>query len=153
MGCATRNSKVVAISIGSFQRLISMRAVPQTSIPSIISVLSDSISQGVDIQLKILQTLLSLLTNFPDIHDDLLGDVCTYCYLFVNFTCLFIGFPCRHFYYASNYKTPALLLCRRLQQQPFVNWSCLYSIKLSLSKGKAQPQTFPQVRRILPTVS
>jgi hypothetical protein len=52
-----------------------MRAVPQTSISSIISVLSDSISQGVDIQLKILQTLLSLLTNFPDIHDNLLGDV------------------------------------------------------------------------------
>lgn len=75
MGCATRNSKVVAISIGSFQRLISMRAVPQTSVASIISVLADSISQGVDIQLKILQTLLSLLTNFPDIHDDLLGDV------------------------------------------------------------------------------
>ena len=75
MGCATRNSKVVAISISSFQRLILMRAVPQTSIPSIISVLADSISQGVDIQLKILQTLLSLLTNFPDIHDELLGEV------------------------------------------------------------------------------
>jgi hypothetical protein len=75
MGCATRNSKVVAISIGSFQRLISMRAVPRSSIPAIISVLSDSISQAVDIQLKILQTLLSLLTNFPDIHDGLLADV------------------------------------------------------------------------------
>ncbi|KAF8606647.1 hypothetical protein BDV93DRAFT_553804 [Ceratobasidium sp. AG-I] len=80
MGCATRNSKVVAISIGSFQRLISMRAVPQTSIPSIISVLADSISQGVDIQLKILQTLLSLLTNFPDIHDELLGEALLLCF-------------------------------------------------------------------------
>ncbi|KAG9118878.1 hypothetical protein FRC07_006393, partial [Ceratobasidium sp. 392] len=80
MGCATRNSKVVAISIGSFQRLISMRAVPQTSVPSIISVLGDAISQGVDIQLKILQTLLSLLTNFPDIHDDLLGEALLLCF-------------------------------------------------------------------------
>ncbi|CAE7121297.1 unnamed protein product [Rhizoctonia solani] len=80
MGCATRNSKVVAISIGSFQRLISMRAVPQSSIPSIISVLSDSIIQGVDIQLKILQTLLSLLTNFPDIHDSLLADALLLCF-------------------------------------------------------------------------
>ncbi|KAG9095186.1 hypothetical protein FS749_010913 [Ceratobasidium sp. UAMH 11750] len=80
MGCATRNSKVVAISIGSFQRLISMRAVPQTSVSSIISVLGDSISQGVDIQLKILQTLLSLLTNFPDIHDDLLGEALLLCF-------------------------------------------------------------------------
>ncbi|CAE6416233.1 unnamed protein product [Rhizoctonia solani] len=80
MGCATRNSKVVAIAIGSFQRLISMRAVPQSSIPSIISILSDSISQGVDIQLKILQTLLSLLTNFPDIHDGLLADALLLCF-------------------------------------------------------------------------
>ncbi|CAE6434947.1 unnamed protein product [Rhizoctonia solani] len=80
MGCATRNSKVVAISIGSFQRLISMRAVPQSSVPSIISVLSDSVSQGVDIQLKILQTLLSLLTNFPDIHDSLLADALLLCF-------------------------------------------------------------------------
>ncbi|KAH7341760.1 hypothetical protein B0J17DRAFT_647820 [Rhizoctonia solani] len=80
MGCATRNSKVVAISIGSFQRLISMRAVPPSSIPSIISILSDSVSQGVDIQLKILQTLLSLLTNFPDIHDGLLADALLLCF-------------------------------------------------------------------------
>ncbi|KAG8736515.1 hypothetical protein FRC10_009226 [Ceratobasidium sp. 414] len=57
-----------------------MRAVPQTSVSSIISVLGDSISQGVDIQLKILQTLLSLLTNFPDIHDDLLGEALLLCF-------------------------------------------------------------------------
>ncbi|KAG8692675.1 hypothetical protein FRC09_011038, partial [Ceratobasidium sp. 395] len=57
-----------------------MRAVPQTSVPSIISVLGDAISQGVDIQLKILQTLLSLLTNFPDIHDDLLGEALLLCF-------------------------------------------------------------------------
>ncbi|QRW03962.1 dimerization and cyclophilin-binding domain of Mon2 [Ceratobasidium sp. AG-Ba] len=80
MGCTTRNSKVMTISIGSFQRLISMRAVPQTSIPSIISVLGDSVSQGVDIQLKILQTLLSLLTNFSDIHDDLLAEALLLCF-------------------------------------------------------------------------
>ncbi|EUC64796.1 MON2 peripheral membrane protein, putative, partial [Rhizoctonia solani AG-3 Rhs1AP] len=57
-----------------------MRAVPQSSVPSIISVLSDSVSQGVDIQLKILQTLLSLLTNFPDIHDGLLADALLLCF-------------------------------------------------------------------------
>ncbi|KAG8763600.1 hypothetical protein FRC11_000859 [Ceratobasidium sp. 423] len=57
-----------------------MRAVPQSSIPSIISILSDSVSQGVDIQLKILQTLLSLLTNFPDIHDGLLADALLLCF-------------------------------------------------------------------------
>ncbi|KAF9065489.1 hypothetical protein BDP27DRAFT_54986 [Rhodocollybia butyracea] len=31
-------------------------------------------SQGVDIQLKILQTLLGLITNYLDVHDVLLGD-------------------------------------------------------------------------------
>lgn len=32
-------------------------------------------NQGVDIQLKILQTLLSLVTNFGRVHGELLGDV------------------------------------------------------------------------------
>ena len=32
-------------------------------------------SQGVDIQLRILQTLVSLVPNFPAIYGDLLGDV------------------------------------------------------------------------------
>lgn len=75
MGCATRNAKVVAISLGSLQRLISMKAVPMTAVPLIVSIMNDCMSQGVDIQLRILQTLLSLLTNFPAIHDILLGDV------------------------------------------------------------------------------
>lgn len=75
MGCSTRNAKVVAISLGSLQRLIGIRAVPGSMIPAIVSIMGDSLSQGVDIQLKVLQTLLSLLTNYPDVHDELLGDV------------------------------------------------------------------------------
>lgn len=75
MGCSTRNAKVVAISLGSLQRLIGIKAVPGSMIPAIVSIMGDSLSQGVDIQLKVLQTLLSLLTNYPDVHDELLGDV------------------------------------------------------------------------------
>ena len=37
--------------------------------------MGDCINQGVDIQLRILQTLLSLITNFPSVHGELLGDV------------------------------------------------------------------------------
>ncbi len=37
--------------------------------------MGESLSQGVDIQLKVLQALLSLLTNYRDVHDELLGDV------------------------------------------------------------------------------
>lgn len=78
MGCATKNAKVVAISLGSLQRLIAMKAVPQSAVPLIIATMNDCVSQGVDIQLRILQTLLSLITNFPAVHGALLGEVCVF---------------------------------------------------------------------------
>jgi hypothetical protein len=74
MGCATKNAKVVAISLGSLQRLIALKAVPQSAVELIINTMSDAMSQGVDIQLRILQTLLSLVTNFPAVHGGLLGE-------------------------------------------------------------------------------
>ncbi|KAI6043590.1 hypothetical protein EDC04DRAFT_668532 [Pisolithus marmoratus] len=80
MGCATKNAKVVAISLGSLQRLIALRAVPKSAVPSIISTMSDAMSQGVDIQLRILQTLVSLITNFPSVHGDLLGEALLLCF-------------------------------------------------------------------------
>lgn len=75
MGCSTKNAKVVAISLGSLQRLIALKAVPQSAVPLIINTMTVAMSQGVDIQLRILQTLVSLVPNFPDIHGNLLGDV------------------------------------------------------------------------------
>lgn len=75
MGCATKNAKVVAISLGSLQRLISLKAVPQSAVALIVNTMNDAMSQGVDIQLRILQTLVSLITNFPSIHGELLGEV------------------------------------------------------------------------------
>jgi len=75
MGCATKNVKVITIALGSLQRLIALRAVSLSAIPNIIQTMNDCISQGVDIQLKILQTLLSLITNFPTIHGRLLANV------------------------------------------------------------------------------
>ncbi|KAH9940033.1 uncharacterized protein BXZ73DRAFT_43028 [Epithele typhae] len=80
MGCATKNAKVVAISLGSLQRLIALKAVPQSAVPLIVSTMSDCINQGVDIQLRILQTLLSLTTNFPSVHGQLLGDALLLCF-------------------------------------------------------------------------
>ena len=75
MGCETKNAKVVAISLGSLQRLIALKAVPQSAVPLIVKTMTDCMNQGVDIQLRILQTLLSLITNFPAVHGDLLGEV------------------------------------------------------------------------------
>ncbi|KAJ6525079.1 hypothetical protein DFH09DRAFT_1250788 [Mycena vulgaris] len=80
MGCATRNAKVVAISLGSLQRLIALKAVPQSAVELIINTMSDAMSQGVDIQLRILQTLLSLVTNFPAVHGTLLGEALLLCF-------------------------------------------------------------------------
>ncbi|TFY51708.1 hypothetical protein EVG20_g10873, partial [Dentipellis fragilis] len=80
MGCATKNAKVVGISLGSLQRLISLKAVPLSAVPIIVNTMNDCMSQGVDIQLKILQTLLSLITNFPPIHGRLLGDALLLCF-------------------------------------------------------------------------
>jgi hypothetical protein len=75
MGCATKNAKVVAISLGSLQRLIALKVVPQSAVALIVSTMNDIINQGADIELRILQTLVSLITNFPSIHGKLLGEV------------------------------------------------------------------------------
>ncbi|KAG2106225.1 uncharacterized protein F5147DRAFT_233950 [Suillus discolor] len=80
MGCATKNAKVVAISLGSLQRLIALKAVSQSVVPLIVSTMNDAMSQGVDIQLRILQTLVSLITNFPSIHEELLGEALLLCF-------------------------------------------------------------------------
>ncbi|KAG9008257.1 hypothetical protein FRB94_013617 [Tulasnella sp. JGI-2019a] len=57
-----------------------MKAVPQSTTPTIVRIMGESLSQGVDIQLKVLQTLLSLLTNYTDVHDELLGDALLLCF-------------------------------------------------------------------------
>ncbi|KAG1803198.1 uncharacterized protein BJ212DRAFT_1304669 [Suillus subaureus] len=80
MGCASKNMKVAAISLGSLQRLIALKAVPQSAVALIVSTMNDAMSQGVDIQLRILQTLVSLITNFPSIHGELLGEALLLCF-------------------------------------------------------------------------
>ncbi|KAI9435094.1 hypothetical protein H4582DRAFT_1817945 [Lactarius indigo] len=80
MGCATKNAKVITIALGSLQRLIALRAISLSSLPAVIQTISDCMTQGVDIQLKILQTLLSLITNFPAIHGRLLADALLLCF-------------------------------------------------------------------------
>ena len=104
MGCATKNPKVVTISLGSLQRLIVMKAVPLSSIAHIVSTIADCMSQGVDVQLRILQTLLSLFTNYSGIHGTLLGDVRKYLQVLEDDVSDF------------DVSLKALLLCFRLQE-------------------------------------
>jgi hypothetical protein len=75
MGCATKNAKVVAVSLGSLQRLIALKVVPQSAMPLIINTMSVAMSQAINIQLHILQTLVSPTTNFPSVNGGLLGEI------------------------------------------------------------------------------
>ena len=47
----------------------------QPALPSALQTLNSVSNQGVDIQLKILQALLSVLTYNPDTHGEILGNV------------------------------------------------------------------------------
>jgi Mon2/Sec7/BIG1-like, dimerisation and cyclophilin-binding domain len=102
MGCSTRNPKVVTIALSSLQRLVAMKAVPMSTVPHVVATLADCISQGVDVQLRILQTLLSLLTNFTGVHGPLLGDVRKSIHLLVWDRLNSVS--CRRYFYASSYK-------------------------------------------------
>ena len=106
MGCATKNAKVVAISLGSLHRLISLKAVPQSAVPAIVDIMGDCINQGVDIQLRILQTLLSLITNFPFVHGELLGDVSRF--VGAPYSSIHLGTLRRLYFSVSNFRSLGL---------------------------------------------
>ncbi|KAF8935296.1 hypothetical protein BGZ58_005100 [Dissophora ornata] len=73
LACETKNVKLVGISVGCLRELISHRAMPESKIQEVLKTLNDIMSQGADIQLKILQTILPLLTNY-DVHGDSLAE-------------------------------------------------------------------------------
>ena len=80
LGSASKNPKVCSIAVSCLQRLVaSKNAVGQSSIPLILQALRTVFAQGVEVQLKILQTLVSLLSN-ASIHDDLLAETLLLCF-------------------------------------------------------------------------
>ncbi|CDZ97552.1 Uncharacterized conserved protein [Phaffia rhodozyma] len=79
LGMKTKNPKVVALCIGSIQRLVSLGAVSESRLPSVIQSLASVVNQGVDIQLKVLQTILVILTT-AKIHGSLLGEAFRICF-------------------------------------------------------------------------
>ncbi|KAI8070702.1 hypothetical protein BC940DRAFT_295365 [Gongronella butleri] len=80
LACETRQIKLVTIAIGCIQKLISYHAIPETSVRSVLRTLTDISVHGVDIQLKILQTVLPLLTNYKSVHDDVLAEALLICF-------------------------------------------------------------------------
>ncbi|KAI8899774.1 hypothetical protein BC833DRAFT_656820 [Globomyces pollinis-pini] len=77
---ATKNQKLISISVGCFQKLISFNAIPPSSIGTILKSLSEQHGAAQDLQLKILQTILPLVTNYTHVHDELLADALLLCY-------------------------------------------------------------------------
>ncbi|GAA5958007.1 hypothetical protein JCM3765_006230 [Sporobolomyces pararoseus] len=63
LSSTTRNAKVIALAVSALQRLITAAAVPPALVGQILNTLEQVLPQGVEIQLKILQTLVSLLTT------------------------------------------------------------------------------------------
>ncbi|KAI8820484.1 uncharacterized protein EV422DRAFT_567906 [Fimicolochytrium jonesii] len=80
MSCETKNPKLVHIAVPCLQRLITHQAIPEESIGLVLRTLSDLLSSGVDMQLKILQTIIPLLTNYKSIHGSLVADALLLCF-------------------------------------------------------------------------
>lgn len=70
----------MGISIGALQRLVALGGVPLSALPDVMDTLSSVAGQAVDIQLKILQTLLSILTYCKGMHGDTLGTALLLCF-------------------------------------------------------------------------
>ncbi|KAJ1971709.1 Endocytosis and vacuole integrity protein, partial [Dimargaris xerosporica] len=80
LACGTKQAKLVTIAMGCVQRLVTNAAVSDASIPTILTMLGDVAALGVEIQLKILQILLPLLSNYTNIHDQMLAQALQLCF-------------------------------------------------------------------------
>jgi len=52
----------------------------KTAIPTILKTLADNLNSPQDLQLKILQTVLPLLTNYDSVHDTILAEALLLCF-------------------------------------------------------------------------
>ncbi|VDB92020.1 unnamed protein product [Peniophora sp. CBMAI 1063] len=70
LGLQTRQAKPAALALAALQRAVLLKLVPSQHVPALLSALNDAAggTAGVDIQLRVLQTLLNLLTAYKDIY-------------------------------------------------------------------------------------
>jgi len=82
IACGTKNAKFTAIAIVCFQRLIVSKALPRSKLHQVLEALREATSAGLDVQLKILQVLPSLVQNYSsDIKGDLLVTALNICFV------------------------------------------------------------------------
>jgi hypothetical protein len=80
IACGTKNAKFTGIAIVCLQRLVVSRALPRPRLKEILEAFREATSAGLDVQLKILQALPSLLQNYgEDIKGDLLAGALNIC--------------------------------------------------------------------------
>lgn len=80
LACNTKNPKWTSIAMGCLQRLIVHRAVPETTMAPILKMLSEILTINSEVQLKVLQTVLPLVTNYDCIRGELLNTALLICF-------------------------------------------------------------------------
>ncbi|KAK4190869.1 hypothetical protein QBC35DRAFT_488398 [Podospora australis] len=82
IACGTKNVKFTGIAIVCLQRLIISRALPRSRLSQVLEALQQATSAGLDVQLKILQALPSLLSNYAaDVKGELLVTALNVCFI------------------------------------------------------------------------
>ncbi|PTB76654.1 hypothetical protein M440DRAFT_1375853 [Trichoderma longibrachiatum ATCC 18648] len=82
IACGTKNAKFTGIAIVCLQRLIVAKALPRAKLYQVLEALMQASSAGLDVQLKILQALPSLLQNYSsDLNGDLLVTALNICFI------------------------------------------------------------------------
>ncbi|KAI9159566.1 Endocytosis and vacuole integrity protein [Blastocladiella emersonii ATCC 22665] len=82
LACDTKQAKLVSIAVGGLQRLVSHRAIADSApaLRQLIHTLADVTSLGMEVQVKALQTLLPLITQFQALHMELVADTLNICF-------------------------------------------------------------------------
>lgn len=82
IACGTKNVKFTGIAIVCLQRLIASRALPRFKLSQVLEALQQATSAGLDVQLKILQALPSLLSNYAaEVKGELLVTALNICFI------------------------------------------------------------------------
>lgn len=80
LACKSKNLKLVSSGTVCLQRLTASKAIARPRLPDLLDAFQDAVSTGYEPQLKILQTLPSLLQLYAsDIHGDLLARTLEIC--------------------------------------------------------------------------
>ena len=80
LACRSRNAKLASSAVVCLQRLAASRALPRERLQDVVDAFQEVTSSGLDIQLKILQTLPSLLQIYAqDVEGNLLAGILGVC--------------------------------------------------------------------------